>query len=75
MTTKDFSQRAAIFVDLFDRIRAQDSGDDEELVWDFIERNDAHSFVVLGDPAPAAAAVAHVAKVRNGSAANIVNNE
>jgi hypothetical protein len=51
-TTKDFSERAAnLSATLFDRMQQRAASDDDRLAWDFIEGNDAYSYIVLGDPA------------------------
>jgi hypothetical protein len=53
--TKDFSERfAALSVELlnkYDRTQPGRRPSDRDLVWDWVERNDAQSYVLLGDPA------------------------
>jgi hypothetical protein len=53
--TKDFSERfATLSVDLlskYDRTQPGQRPSDRDLVWTWVERNDAQSYVLLGDPA------------------------
>jgi hypothetical protein len=53
--TQDFSQRFATFstelLDQLDSTRPGARPSDADLVWSWIERNDAQNYVVLGDPA------------------------
>lgn len=50
-----FSERYAVFSTLLlTRLGTAQPGDnshDEELVWRWVERNDAQNYIVLGDPA------------------------
>lgn len=52
---KTFSERYAVFSTLLlSRLGTAQPGDnshDEELVWLWVERNDAQNYIVLGDPA------------------------
>jgi hypothetical protein len=48
--TADFSKRyATLSADLLDS--GSSERPDEELAWDWIERNDARGYILLGDPA------------------------
>jgi hypothetical protein len=53
--TKDFSQRfatlSAELLTKYDRTRPGQRPSDRDLVWNWVERNDAQSYVLLGDPA------------------------
>jgi hypothetical protein len=53
--TKDFSERfAALSVELlsqYDRTQPGQRPSDRDLVWNWVGRNDAQSYVLLGDPA------------------------
>ncbi|HEV2293703.1 MAG TPA: hypothetical protein VGR35_07595, partial [Tepidisphaeraceae bacterium] len=51
--TRDFSDRSAVLShELLELLRTDASNvDDQTLVWNWVERNDARSYVTLGDPA------------------------
>lgn len=51
--TRDFSERSAILSqELLDLLQPGNAEiDDETLVWNWVERNDARAYILLGDPA------------------------
>ena len=53
--TKDFSEKyAALSTELLSKLDETQPGtrpSDQELVWTWVERNDAQNYIVLGDPA------------------------
>ena len=51
--TRDFSERSAVLSqELIDLVTpgSGKAADDESLVWNWVERNDARAYILLGDP-------------------------